>query len=102
MVGSSPRKSDCSHSLKPCQSVNPDLWVDASTSWGISTVLCDFWYAWALMLGWKADGRDIGWAKSITLELAILILVDHDFHDCRITIYNDNTGIIGTYDKGRS
>jgi len=86
----------------PCQSIDPDLWVDASTSWGIGVVFSSVWYAWAFIPGWKANGRDIGWAESISLELAVLIIVDHDFHDCSIIIHSDNTGVIGTYDKGSS
>jgi len=49
-------KSDCSHSLKPRQPFNPDLWVDASTNWGISIIFSNNWYAWALTPGWKTDG----------------------------------------------
>ena len=52
--------------------------------------------------GWKSEGRDIGWAKSIALELAVLLLVNLNFRDCSIVIRGDNTGVIGAYDKGRS
>src|SRR5882724_13270425 len=54
------------------------------------------------MLGWKTEGRDIGWAESIALELAVLLLVNINFRDCSIIIHSDNTGVIGAYDKGRS
>jgi len=57
---------------------------------------------WKLVPGWKFNGRDIGWAESIALELAVLMLVDHGFKDCLITIWGDNTGIIGKFNKGRS
>jgi len=95
-------KSDCSRSLKPRQPFDPDLWVDASTNWGIGIIFGDNWYAWALTPGWKTDGRDIGWAESVALELAVLILVDRNFHDCSVIIRSDNTGVIGAYEKGRS
>ena len=95
-------KSDCSQSLKPHQHIDPDLWVNASTSWGIGIIYSSLWYAWALTPGWKVDGRDIGWAKSMVLELTVLILIDQNFQDCSIVICSDNTGIISTYHKGRS
>jgi len=95
-------KSDCSHLLKPCQAFDPGLWVNASTSWRIGIIFSSIWYAWALTPGWKADGRDIGWAESVSLELAVLILVDHNFQDCSVIIHSDNTGVIDTYNKGRS
>jgi len=77
-------------------------WVDASTDWGIGMVIGSQWVAWKLVHGWKLDGRDIGWAESIALELAILMLVECGFKDCLITIQDDNTGVIGTFNKGRS
>jgi len=95
-------KSGCSQSLKPHQHIDPDLWVNASTSWGIGIIYSSLWYAWALTPGWKVDGRDIGWAKSMVLELTVLILIDQNFQDCSIVICGNNTGIIGAYDKGRS
>jgi len=49
----------------PHQSVDPGIWVDASSGWGIGIVYDDLLYAWSLAPGWKAYGRDIGWAKSI-------------------------------------
>ena len=94
--------SDCSCSLMPHQTIDPHIWVDVSTSWGIGIIYGDLWYAWSLRPGWKAKGRDIGWAESIALELAVLILVDEGYHDCSIIIRGDNTGIIGAYNKDRS
>jgi len=92
----------CAHSLKPCQMLNPDLWVNASTSWGIGIIHGNKWSVWTLMPGWKAEGRDISWANSIALELAVCILVEYNLCNCSIIICSDNTGVIGAYDKGRS
>jgi len=39
---------------------------------------------------------------SIALELAMLILIDKDYHNCSVVIHGDNTGVIGAYNKGRS
>src|SRR5882724_7325099 len=49
---------DCSCSIKPHRFLNCDLWVDASTSWGIGIIYGNMWFAWTLMPGWKAKGRD--------------------------------------------
>lgn len=51
-----------------------DLWVDASTSWGVGLVFRDKWSAWTLVDGWKGNGRDIGWLEAVAVELAILTL----------------------------
>jgi len=82
-------------------SVDTNAWVDASTGWGIGMVIGSQWAAWKLVPGWKSDGRDIGWAESIALELAILMLVDHGFKDCLI-IQGDNTHVICVFNKGKS
>jgi len=82
--------------------IDPDIWVDASSSWGISIILGKIWYAWSLTPGWRAKGRDISWAESITLEMAMLILTNEEYHDCSVIVQGNNTGIIGAYDKGRS
>jgi len=44
-------------------------------SWDIGVVIGDQWAAWRLIPGWNTAGRDIGWAETIALELAILMLV---------------------------
>jgi len=87
--------------LTPRHFVNLDIWVNTSTEWGIGVVLGLQWAAWKLMPGWNSDWRDIGWAKSITLELAVLMLVDCGFKDCLITIWGDNTSVISAFNKGR-
>lgn len=51
-----------------------DLWVDASTDWGIGLFFRGKWSAWTLIDGWKGSGRDIGWLEAVAVELAILTL----------------------------
>jgi hypothetical protein len=51
-----------------------DLWVDASTDWGIGLVMGSRWDAWTLKEGWKGQGQDIGWLEAIAVELAVLTL----------------------------
>jgi len=36
--------------------VNPDLWVDALTDWGIVIIFGQHWVAWKLKPSWKVDG----------------------------------------------
>ena len=90
-----------SRSLSPHRKVDPDVWVDASSSWGIGLVVGKHWAAWYLREGWKTGDRDIGWAESVALELAVLWLVTQDFADCEVAIKGDNTGVIGAFNKGR-
>ena len=89
-------------SLVPHQKLNPDVWADALTSWGIGLIVGDCWAAWWLQEGWKTGQRDIGWAESVALELAIVWAVHARFCDATLTVRDDNTGIIGAYAKGHS
>src|SRR5882724_12013621 len=91
-----------SHSLSPCHKVDPDVWVDMSSSWGIGIVIGKHWATWHLREGWKTGDRDIGWAESVALELVVLWLVTQDFADCEVAIKGDNTGVIGPFNKGCS
>jgi hypothetical protein len=47
----------------PPEPSNHQLFVDASTSWGIGLILDGKWLAWQLKEGWDTDGREIGWAE---------------------------------------
>jgi len=60
------------------------------------------WSAWHLLPGWNLNDRDIGWAESVALKLAVLWLVEQNFSDCEITIRGDKMGVIGTFNKGHS
>ena len=61
-----------SRSLIPRRSMDPDMWVDASSSWGIGIVVGERWSAWRLLLGWHGADREIRWAESVALELAVI------------------------------
>ena len=89
-----------SHSLMPCCTSNPDIWVDTSSSWGISLVIKKSWSAWRLLPSWDQEDRDIGWAESVALELAVLWLARQGFADCDVMVRGDNTGVIGVFNKG--
>ena len=80
--------------------LDPDIWADASMSWGIGIVVSDRWAAWQLIEGWKCKDHDIGWEELIALKLAILWVADQGYTDCEVTIHSDNTRVIGTFNKG--
>jgi hypothetical protein len=91
-----------SHSLLPRTPADFDIWVDASTSWGIGLLIGDMWAAWKLADGWKGAGREIGWAETIAVELAVLWIADAGICDAHVHISSDNTGVIGVLSRGRS
>jgi hypothetical protein len=81
--------------------IDPDVWVDASTSWGIGVHIGHRWDAWSLRAGWKGNSRDIGWAEGVAVEVAVMILEGMRMCNCRVLIHSDNIGVIGAYLKGR-
>jgi hypothetical protein len=82
--------------------IDLDIYVDASTSWGIGLVVGSLWRAWQFLPGWQSHGRHIGWAESIALEFAVLEAAAHHLHDVRVLVHSDNKGSIGQYVNGRS
>lgn len=85
----------------------PDLtdygvFVDASTGWGIGLVLDGEWDHWRLRQGWKADGRDIGWAEMVAIELGLLALLETGIRDQHVLFRSDNKGVVGALDAGKS
>ena len=86
--------------LLPC--LDPDIWVDTSSSWGIGLVIKSQWAAWCLIHGWDSGDRDIGWAEGVALELAVAWLVAENFHDAEVIVHSDNSGVVGAFWKGRS
>ncbi len=79
-----------------------DIYVDASTSWGIGFLWGGKWAAWHVRDGWKGPGRDIGWLEGVAVEIVVYALEECSYHDCCIRVYSDNDGVVGAFDKGRS
>jgi hypothetical protein len=79
-----------------------EFWVDASTSWGIGVVFKGTWQSWRLKEGWKEDGRDIGWAEMIAIELGLRLAVAMGYRNIHFIVKSDNMGVIGALDGGRS
>ena len=95
-------KSHIVWSLLPPLYLNPDVWVDASTSWGIGLVVRGCWAAWNPLLGCKVANQDIGWDETIVMELMLLWMVSAGFHDTKIVVHGNNMGVLGALKKGRS
>ena len=78
-----------------------DIFVDASTSWGIGVVIGIQWDAWRWKSPWHFNGRNIGWAEAVAIELVARILLIQGFADSVILIHGDNQGVIGSFGRGR-
>lgn len=74
---------------------------DASSSTGLGIILGGKWRAWRLLPGWNNEGRDIGWAEAVTMELLVrAILQSHDLPG--VKIHGDNNGVVEGWWAGRS
>ena len=85
--------------------VDPDIWVDASTDWGIGLVVGNSFAAWRWKLPlaeWRTQGRDIGWAEMVAVELAVLWLEQTGWADKDVIVRSDNQGVIDAIKNGRS
>lgn len=83
------------------QITNVHGYSDASSTVGIGIVIGDKWRAWRLLPGWKAGGRDIGWAEAVGMELLVrAILSANSFQG--IQVFGDNTGVVEGWWTGRS
>jgi hypothetical protein len=82
--------------------VDVHAYSDASSTVGIGIVVCDRWRAWALKPGWNTDGRDIGWAEAVGMELLIRSVTREAPPGTRFKIYGDNRGVVEGWWTGRS
>lgn len=71
------------------------IFVDASTSWGIGILINNKWAAWKLLPGALLDGRGIGWAEMVAVELAVSLLCSAHPRNSHFLIHSDNQGVIG-------
>jgi hypothetical protein len=70
---------------------------------GIGITIGDRWRAWRLLPGWKANGRDIGWAEAVGfLFLCITICGTHPPAGSHIKAWGDNRGVVEGWWSGRS
>jgi hypothetical protein len=93
----------CGSSLsKPPPVSNLEFWVDASSSWGIGVILGNEWDAWQLRPGWEKDGRNIGWAEIVAIELGLLLASHRGYSDTHFLVKSDNQGVIFAIEGGKS
>jgi hypothetical protein len=87
---------------KPPAASSTEFWVDASSSWGIGVVFDGHWDFWKLRSHWHRDGRNIGWAEMVAVELGLLFAVHCGFTDVHFIIKSDNQGVIHAIEGGKS
>lgn len=89
-------------------SLGVDIFVDASTSWGIGLLIGSRWMAFKLLPGWSNShvardiNRGICWLEMLAVELVIYAIFASGFSHCKVLIHSDNMGVIGAVAKGRS
>jgi hypothetical protein len=87
----------CGFRFAGSQLQSPDIvHVDAS-DWGIGLVVNNRWRAWKLVDSWKGEGRSIGWAEIVAVELAVGVFVRLRKRDVSILIWSDNAGVVGAF-----
>lgn len=86
----------------PPPPMDTKLFVDALTTWGSGLVMDSKWLAWPLKDDWKLEGRDIGWAEMVTVNLVVWALVNAGLINCHIVLCSDNSGVVGALSSGYS
>jgi hypothetical protein len=79
-----------------------DFWVDASTDWGIGIVFDGVWESWCFKDKWKTNGRNIGWAEFVAIEVGLLVAISHGYSHTHFLIHSDNQGVIHALKGGKS
>ncbi|PPR08177.1 hypothetical protein CVT24_001713 [Panaeolus cyanescens] len=81
-----------------------DIFVDASTEWGIGISIRGRWMAFPLIPDWKslAHNRDICWLECLAVEFLVYVLEAEGLENCSVVVRSDNMGTIGAVQKGRS
>lgn len=84
----------------PAPVIDVGAFSDASSGVGIGNQ----WRAWRLIPGWKADGRDIGWAEAVGFELLAhtLCAISQPPAGQYFRVFGDNRGVVEGWWKGRS
>ena len=76
------------------------IWVDTSSSWGISIIIGNEWDTWTWNSPWHYEGWDIGWAEAVAVELITQILFKRGLSNASILVRGDNQGVVGSYGHG--
>jgi len=86
----------------PVPLMDLNAFSDASSSFGIGIMIGNRWHTWCLLLGWKADGRDISWAEAVRFELLTLFVLSSNGGGTHFKVYRDNKGVVEGWWKGHS
>ena len=86
----------------PAPVTDSGAFSDASSGFGIGIIIGNQWRAWRLVPGWKADGRDIGWAEAVGFELLARALCAVSLPGQFLRVFGDNQGVVEGWWKGRS
>lgn len=78
-----------------------EVHIDASSAWGLAIVVGDTWQAWRWKGDWKGEGRDIGWAETVAVELLAGAAVAMGLAPAHVHSRSDNDGTIGAFNRGR-
>ncbi|KAE8180636.1 hypothetical protein CF328_g9100, partial [Tilletia controversa] len=78
-----------------------DIFVDASTEWGIGITSGERWAAFKFRPGWQQESRQILWAEAVALEFGLLVAIEMGGAGHSILIHSDNQGVIGAFRFGR-
>lgn len=84
----------------PIQDFN--IWVNASTNWGIGILIDNYWDAVRTIPHWRGNDneRNICWLKAVAVKLVIHLLHTDNITHINILIQSDNQGIISSFNKG--
>ncbi|PPR05117.1 hypothetical protein CVT24_010092 [Panaeolus cyanescens] len=101
------RLSTSGHSrplVPPGPRVDFNIYVDASTDWGIGISIRGRWMVFRLTQDWKsrASNRDICWLECLAVEFVVYVLEAEGLENCSVMVRSDNMGTIGAVHKGRS
>jgi len=91
-----------SHLHRPLPASPIDFWVDASTDWGIGVVFNGEWDSWKFNTRWCSNGRNIGWAEFVAIEIGLIVAISNGHSDTHFTIRSDNQGVIHAIEGGKS
>lgn len=91
-----------SHLRRPPPPVPIEFWVDASTDWGIGIVFNGNWDSWKFNANWRSNGRNIGWAEFVAIEIGLIVAISNGFSNTHFTIRSDNQGVIHAIKGGKS
>jgi hypothetical protein len=82
---------------------DPKVFLDASSSIGISITIGNRWHAWHLPAGWQSlhGPKDIRWAEAVAFELLVHTLDAILPNSVHILLHGNNTGVIEGWRIGR-